>query len=194
MTELGLLCSKKHDLSVSPIIAYWLLYNVPHELRIKCCGPSNTQTASAPYLGIPNSLQIPWHWHLYQSGASATTCWQRYHCVPKHWAGSSNFTSFRKPSFDQWLSQADFIFLTLSTETLGYVKHAKLCCFPQSHIPPLSRNSHAMLTVIDIWDGLYSYWTVFTLVIVLLWLIFSQTTQVVTELHKIQNDTQFCVV
>ncbi len=79
-------------------------------------------------------------------------------------------------------------------KTLGYVKHAKLCCFPQRHIPPLSWDSHAMLTVIDIWDGLYSYWTVFTLVIVLLWLIFSQTTHVVTELHKIQNDTQFCVV
>ncbi len=150
-------------------ITYWLLYNVPHELRIKCYGRSCTQTASAPYLAIPKSPQIPWHWHLYQSGASATMCWQRYQCIPKHWAGSSNFTSFWEPSFDQWLSQADFIFFTLSTETLlGYVKHAKLCCFPQRHILPLSWDSHTM-TVIDIWDGSCSYWTVFVLVIVLLY-------------------------
>ncbi len=173
-------------------IAYWLLNN---ELRIKCYSPSNTQTASAPYLGIPNSPQIPWHWQIYQSGVSDTTCWQRYHCVPKHWPRSSNFTSFREPSFDQRLSEADFIFLTLSSETvLGYVKQAKLCCFPQRHIPPLSRDSHAMLTVSDIWDGSFSYWIVFTLVIVLFWLIFSQTTKVVKELHKIQNDTSFFVV
>ncbi len=162
-------------------ITYWLLYNVPHQMNIKCYSPSNTQTASAPYLGIPNLHQFPWHWHLYQSSASATTCWQRYQCISKHWAGSSNFTSFQEQSFNQWLSHADFIFLTLSTETLrGYVKHSNLCCFPQRHIPPLSWDSHAMLTVINIWDGSYSYWTVFTLVIIIFLLILSQTTQVVT--------------
>ncbi len=105
-------------------ITYWLLYNVQHELIIKCYGPSCTQTASAPYLVIPKSPKIPWRWHLYQSGASATTCWQRYQCIPKHWAGRSKFTSFREQSFDQWFSQADFIFFTFSTEILlGYVKH-----------------------------------------------------------------------
>ncbi len=39
------------------IIANWLLYNVPHELRIKWYGPSWAQTASAPYLVIPKSPQ-----------------------------------------------------------------------------------------------------------------------------------------
>ncbi len=155
----------------SPILPHIDFYVMsPHELRIKWFGLSCTQTASAPYLVIPKSPQISWRWYLYQSGASATTCWQRYQCIPKHWAGSSNFTSFLEPPFDQRLSQADFIFFTLSTEILlGYVKHAKLRCFPQRHIPQLSWDSLAMLTVIDIWDELYSYWTVFALVIILLW-------------------------
>ncbi len=39
-------------------IAYWLLHNVPHELRIKWYGPSFIQTASTPYLVIPKSPQF----------------------------------------------------------------------------------------------------------------------------------------
>ncbi len=89
--------------------------------------------------------------------------------VRPHWAGNSNFTSFWEQSFNQRLSQDYFIFFTLSTETRhGYVKHAKLRCFPYRNIPPLSQDSHVMLTVIDIWDGSCSYWRVFALVIVLL--------------------------
>ncbi len=39
-------------------IAYWLLFNVPHELRIKCYSPPSTQTASAPYLVIQNWISF----------------------------------------------------------------------------------------------------------------------------------------
>ncbi len=61
------------------------------------------------------------------------------------------FAPFWEPSFDQRLSEADFIFFVFSSETpFGYVKYAKRCCFLQRHIQPLSWNSHAMLTVIDI--------------------------------------------
>ncbi len=181
-----------HNIEYS--IIYWLLYNVTHELRIKCCCPSNTQTASAPYLGIPNSPKF------HDTGISTNHVLRpphvgKYICAsPSIELGGPTLHLFRNHLSNNGSAKVDFIFLIFSTETLGYVKHTKLCCFPQTHIPPLSWDSHAMLTVIDIWDGSYSYWTVFTLVIVLPWLIFSQTTQVVTELHKFQNDTQFCVV
>ncbi len=63
----------------------------------------------------------------------------------------SIFAFFLDPSFDQRLSQANLIFFIFSSETLfGYVKHTKLHCFLQRHIPRLNWKSHAIVTVIDI--------------------------------------------
>ncbi len=138
---------------------------------------------------------VSWRRSLYQSGASATTRWQRYQCVPKHWAGSSKFVLFLEPSFNQRLSQANFIFFVFSSETLlGYVKHAKLRCFLQRHIQPQSWNSHPMLTVIDIWDESCNYLNSLYTSCRSSLTTFNQTTHVVTELHKIQNDTQYVLL
>ncbi len=103
-------------------------------MRIKCHRPSCSQTASAPYLSIPKVTPILRRLHLYQSCASATSHWQRYQCVPKPWAGSSNFASFWEPPFNKRLSQADFIFIIFSTEILfDYVKHIELRCLYTSY-------------------------------------------------------------
>ncbi len=142
--------------------------------------------------GHSTITQVSWCWSLYQSGASATTRWPRYQCIPKHWAGSSKFALLREPSFNQRLSQANFIFFIFSSETLfGYVKHAKLRCFLQRHIQRLNWNSHAMLTVIDIWDESCNYLNSLYTSCHSSLTTFSQTTQVVTVLHNIQNDTQY---
>ncbi len=47
--------------------------------------------------------------------------------------------------------------------------HIELRCSPQRHVQSLRWNTTAMLTVIDNWDGSWSYWTVCTSGIVLLW-------------------------
>ncbi len=145
-------------------ITYWLLYNIPHELRIKCCGTSNTQTTSAPNLGIPN----------HDTGISTNQV-LRPPLVGRDISASLSI-ELGVPMlylFCNYLStngsaKPTLYFSHFLQKTLGYVKHAKLRCFPQRPIPPLSWDSHAMLTVIDIWDGSYSYWKVFTLVIVFL--------------------------
>ncbi len=159
-------------------------------MRIKWYSFSSTQTASVPYLVITKSsnfmtlasLPIRCFGHHILAEISVRPQVLIYEFQLYIFSG----TIFRTTAQPCWL------FILQTEILLGYVKHTKLCCLLQRHITSLSWDSHAMLTVIDTWVELYSYWTVFVLVIVLLWQsILSQTTKIVTELEKIKNDTQY---
>ncbi len=158
------------------IIAYWLLHNVPHELRIKWYGPSCTQTASTPYLVIPKSPQFhdvgistnPVLGRDINASRSIELGFPTLHILRKHlWTnGSAKPTlysshSFKKSYLAMWNT------LNFAVSLRGIFRHW-------------------VGTVMPCW-----LWLTFGRIVQLLnSLCISQTTQVVTELHKLQNDTQ----
>ncbi len=128
-------------------ITYWLLYEIPHVLRIKWYRLSWNTDSIHTIFGFTISLQchdadlstnqVLWPSHVSRDISA---------CLDIFWEFQLYIlsgTTFRKR-----LSHADFIFFTfLSKILLGYVNSTKQHCCHQWYISPLRWCNHAMLNV-----------------------------------------------